>query len=91
MTYPEHARLSAIEEQADAIRGFLHWLSTVDYYLMRQVETVSGRTVTRLVGKTDEELIADHFGIDLGRLEQERKQMIAAIIGAQKEEGLTDD
>lgn len=73
--YPEHEKLSAISAESQAIGQFLdegtYTLCEVDKY---------DRFVP--VGKSIQEILADYFGIDLNKIEAEKRQMLDEIRGA---------
>lgn len=84
MTYPEHEKLDAVKERSQAIGEFLDFGT---YTLCRWVELdkddeaneelieagVDG--MYQPVGEITK-VLAEHFGIDLNRLEDEKRQML---------------
>jgi hypothetical protein len=71
--YPEHDKLEKVQEQSQTIGEFLEWLSSEkEIHLARWHNTCDLRDV-----HTDKEkLLAEFFGIDLKKLEEEKRQMI---------------
>lgn len=72
--YPEHAKLAAIQPMSQAIGEFLE---ASDYHLAEWV-TFEGndRETLVIVHKPMNEILADHFGIDLRVIEQEKRAML---------------
>jgi len=72
--YPEHQRMSAVAGQSQVIGEFLDWLPTIGVVLCEPWEESfypSGRTTTSL--------LAEFFGIDLNKIETEKRAMLAAL------------
>lgn len=80
--YPEHERMSTIVDKSQAIGEFLEWLN----------ETKGYRICKNLAGelwpiRTDtEHLLAEYYGINLRKLESEKREMIHDIIEASRED-----
>lgn len=70
--YPEHAKLTAIHTKSQACGGFLEWLEEMEY-----VEITSRKRL--------QELLAEHFEIDEGKLEEEKRAMLDACRKLNKE------
>lgn len=75
--YPEHEKLKAIAAESQIIGEFL---DTCGYVL---AEWLPGRIEDRLVpvSKSIEQVLGDHFGIDLTVLEQEKLAMLDSFRG----------
>jgi len=94
-TYPECDKLLAVKDQSQAIGGFLEWLNGEGIVLARP--HVHGAECTDdngyyscqyqddqlvpIYGPVDG-LLAQHFGIDMNKVEKERREMLAAVRGA---------
>lgn len=78
--YPEHARQSEVLDAAQAIGEFL---DNTDYVLA-EYRVMDGWPEPRLapVSKTLDQILADYFGIDLDKIEAEKRAMIAAAAAA---------
>lgn len=69
--YPEHEKLEAVKDQSQAIGEFL---DTSGYTLcvVRNHQWVS-------VGRPINQILAGYFGIDLGKIEEEKRTMLAKL------------
>lgn len=76
-TYPEHERMSAIVEKSQCIGEFLEWLNDVKRY--RICERTGGFVSFYPINKSVENLLAEFFGIDLNKIEQEKREMLEEI------------
>lgn len=95
--YPEHEKRRRISDKSQAIYDFLMWAQDKGFEFGRTaVERVAVFEGTEDVtvlhpaeGRQLKQLLAEHFGIDLKRLEAEQEQMVAdmaALTVAAKEE-----
>ena len=87
--YPEHQKLQAVREKSQAIGEFLEWLRNAKGFRLAQWMKVpdesafaaEGDEVDELVEQFPnvEKLLAEHFQIDLGKLEQEKQAMLDEV------------
>lgn len=79
--YPEHDKLSAISEESQAIGTFIE--SERHPYVLAEWVTFEGRTTPTLVpvSRSIQQVLADYFGIDLNKIEAEKRQMLSEIRG----------
>lgn len=80
--YPEHAKLSAVSDESQSIGEFL---DGSEYVIAEWVE-IDGLSEPRLLptSKTINEILADHFGIDLDKIEAEKQAMLAQLVNAHR-------
>ena len=72
--YPEHDKLAGVQDQTQAVGDFLEWVMAKHQCELGRPE---GRNAGfRGIGKTVPQLLADWAGIDLDRLEQEKRAML---------------
>jgi hypothetical protein len=71
-TYPEHEKLKAVVEQTQAAGEFLEWLRSTG----REVCVINSYDEWAPCGESVERLLAGWQGIDLRRLEQEKRQLL---------------
>ena len=71
--YPEHAKMILINDQSQAVGEFLE---TSGYMLC---EFDEGTHEWMPVNKTVERMLADHFGIDLDKIEAEKRAMLESL------------
>lgn len=84
--YPEHMKQKAIQDKADAIGDFLEWLEhegnvTVCGYNPAAEEWAPMWLPTKWRGGI-EKMLAAYFDIDLAKLEEERRDMLARLRGS---------
>lgn len=67
--------------QAKAVQEFLDWLRQEKGYVLARYEKVDGYREEQLfdVYPDPERLMADHFGIDLNKIESERRALLDAL------------
>lgn len=75
MELPEHEKLKEIQPQSQAIGEFLEWASGQGLYLSRFVSDYQQYQPTN---EGTENLLAQHFEIDLKVLEAEKVALLAA-------------
>jgi len=89
-TYPEHEKMQAVQEKSQACGEFVEWFQQRGIHLAEY--TTFTHTYKALNGQTREikrvelalsrrllqDLLAEFFGIDLQRLEAEKRAMLAA-------------
>ena len=74
--YPEHVKMMKISDESQAIGQFIDWLEDEeDLYLMRRDEF--GDYAYRTEGI--EQLLAKYFGIDLSKIEAEKRDMLQSM------------
>lgn len=79
MGYPEHEKLEGLDGSNQIVGDFIGWLGEQGYEICRWNE---GRTYCLPANVGRDQLIADHFEIDRDKLEQEKRQMLAALKAA---------
>jgi hypothetical protein len=70
--YPEHEKLKAVKDRSQAIGEFIEWLEESKRMCICYREE-GGYWPT---GTPINKLLAEHFEIDLDRLEDEKRQML---------------
>lgn len=75
--YPEHTKQRAVLNDAEIIGSFLDGTQ----YVLAEYHQPDGYSEAHLfpVTKPVEQVLADYFGIDLGKIEAERRAMLDAI------------
>lgn len=78
--YPEHTRQSAVLDQAQAIGQFLDESG----YILAEYQQIDGYSeeVLMPVVTPVQQILAAYFGIDLSKIETEKRAMLAALAGA---------
>lgn len=69
--YPEHDRLEALQPERQVCGEFLEWLES-DGYVLAKADANGHLT---LDDTSMERLLADHFDIDLCKIESEKRAM----------------
>jgi hypothetical protein len=64
--YPEHEKMKKIADESQACGDFIHWATHKGYIDIKS-------------RKRTEELLAEYFKIDLNKIEQEKRAMLALI------------
>lgn len=80
--YPEHEKLTLIQENSQLLGEFLDFLSRSPYQLTVLEENVRGDLVPRPLVLTDKQIIGllgEFFGIDITRLNDEKEKMYQEI------------
>lgn len=72
--YPECDKMLAVKDESHAISAFLDFLQENGYSICELIER--NHHNWQPVYKSNEELMAEHFGINLDRVEKERRQML---------------
>ena len=75
--YPEHEKLEKIAATSQAIGEFLEWLEEQGVVLCR----FGGFDMAYPCRESKETLLAQHFQINLAKLEAEKRAMIATLRG----------
>lgn len=74
--YPEHDKLVAVKDESQAVGEFL---TTCGYALCEWVEAEDEPNGYYPVAMSIERILAKHYGIDLGKIEKEKRQMLEAL------------
>jgi hypothetical protein len=74
--YPEHDKQTKVVEQTQAAGEFIEWLESKGIFLAHHVD---GHNFPQPVYTQLLELLAEWAGIDLKKIEAEKRQMLAAI------------
>ena len=77
--YPECEKMKAVEKESRIISSFLDWLSEKDIALCKLEPTGDIRKEFFMISTTHERLLAEHFNIDLDRVEKERRAILAIV------------
>lgn len=76
--YPECEKLAKVEEKSQAIGEFLSWLSS-----KKEIELCKERDdgkCSLYVARFDKQaLLAEFFAIDMEKVEEERREMLASL------------
>lgn len=75
---PELAKLLAVQDQSQVIGEFIDWLSSKGMTICSSTGGLRG-TLFQPIGTPTEELLAQHFGIDLQAAEAERRAILADL------------
>lgn len=75
--FPEHKKLSEVHDESQAIGDFLDETA----YLLAEYRRVEGSPdpVLMPVELSVQQVLAEHFGIDLTRLEAEEREILAQL------------
>lgn len=80
--FPEHAKLAAVKGQSQAIGDFLEWLSggrpDGPVFLCERRPGVEIDNIWAPITASADRLLAEYFGIDPAKLEQEKRMILAA-------------
>lgn len=78
--YPEHNKLVAISKYSQVVGDFLTWLGDErSFFIARyQVDGVWDEDIVH-IDQTIQQLLADFFEIDLDKIEEEKRAMLAVI------------
>lgn len=74
--YPEHEKLKEIQDQSQACGEFLEWLRSKGIFLAIWVKNSNGWEERQSVHTPTQDLLAEFFGIDRDKLEDEKVQML---------------
>lgn len=77
--YPEHAKLSEVADQTQAIGEFMEWLEGKGVFLAHYID---GMNFPRQYNTGVRDLLAEWAGIDQNKLEAEKRQMLANLRAA---------
>lgn len=79
MSYPEHEKLAKIKDESQVIGEFLDWCADEKGILLSR--KIKGRELSREIVSSIPDLLAEFFAIDLEKIEEEKRQMIAKLRG----------
>jgi DNA polymerase III epsilon subunit-like protein len=80
-TYPEHQKLIALEGKNDTVGQFIEWLADSNYVICEYDQMGRYHPVSRPITSW----LAQYFGIDPAKIEQEKRAMIDLIRAADAE------
>ena len=93
MTYPEHEKLKSVQEKSQAIGEFMEWLRytkkyTIAKWYKSQWDADDEEETDRLMPEfpSIEKLLAEYYGIDLNKIEEEKRAMLDEIRRHNKDE-----
>lgn len=78
MSYPEHEKLRSIMDEAGPIGQFLEWLDTQSIELCRRDDKWINQPFEAITERR-EALLARYFDIDLAKIEDEKRAMLAEL------------
>lgn len=73
--YPECAKISANREESRKIGNFIEWLQETGRFIGKRDED----DCMDEESLTIENLLAEYFGIDMAKVEEERQQMLESM------------
>lgn len=81
--YPECTKMDQVSDESQRIGEFIEWLQEKGYILARY-EEVEGYSNPQLIPSPApiERLLADYFGIDLDKVDQEQREILKVIRAA---------
>lgn len=77
--YPEHEKVTQVKDEAQKLGEFLHWLGTQGIFLATpdpRADRFGGHV---LIAEDHEKVVARYFQVDLKKLEEEKRAMLAAL------------
>lgn len=78
--YPEHVKLEKISDKSQAIHDFLEWTREKhNLQLGMRVEGYGGDALFEHSTQNEKALLAEHFDIDMQKLEEEKDAMIEEL------------
>ena len=78
MGYPEHEKLRAVRDTSQVIGAFIEWLEETGRTVAKWMPHYGDNALQPECAKT-EALLAEYFGIDLQRLEAEKRAMVEEL------------
>ncbi len=84
-TYPEHEKLQAVQRESEAQGQFLDWLINERRPRLVIAEYVGSGDALEPARPKIVELLAEFHGIDLGKIEAEKRALLTSILA--KSEG----
>ena len=82
---PELDKMLAVKEKSAIIGAFLDHLQEGEVYLCQMQDDDDGAQVFREVNLTIEQILANYFGIDLDKAEQERVDLLEWVRESQED------
>jgi len=81
MNCPECEKMAAVQEKSRELTNFVDWLREQGYAICEERIYEDSYPKERWVAikKSFEQLFADYFGIDLKKVEEERRALLAEI------------
>lgn len=79
MKYPECEKLSKVSEVSQQQGAFLDWLTRQGYVLARWGKNRWDEDRLIPARERTQELLAQYHGIDMAKVDQERRQILAAL------------
>lgn len=78
-TYPEHAKQNAVLTESQTIGEFLD----TSKFILAEYREIDGHRELQLVpvNKSIQQVLTEHFGIDLDGIEREKREMLARLRG----------
>ena len=76
--YPEHEKMRAVKTESQAIGEFLEWIHEEKGLFLARYE--EGANWPSSVNYSTEKILAEHFDIDLSKIEAEKLAMIEEIV-----------
>lgn len=81
--YPECEKLASVKEKSQELGEFLEWLKRK--YELCTWEQEDGDDVLCPARVTTESILAEYFGIDMTKVEEEHRAMLASLQGEEDE------
>ena len=78
MNYPECEKIAAVQEKSRELTNFVDWLREHGYSICEEV-TYGDQEEWVTTRRPFEQLFADYFGIDLKKVEEERRALLEEI------------
>jgi hypothetical protein len=77
--YPMHEKLAQVQEKSQAIGEFLEFLNISKKFWLCQVGGEEGNHYFFPASYDEQRLIGEFFGIDIDKLEEEKKSMLKTL------------
>ncbi|WP_199031403.1 hypothetical protein [Ralstonia sp. ASV6] len=81
--YPQLAKMEEVHGHSQAIGEFIDWLNENGLTICSSEERIRGVEFYPVM-ETTEQLLARHFGVDLGAAERERREVLAEFQASQQ-------
>ncbi len=83
MEYPEHEKLTAIQEKSQLLGEFLEWARSNGYDFCQMTTQEEGSPWERVeyqpYRKSVDQILAEFYEIDLRKLEEEKREILASL------------
>lgn len=76
---PEHDKLMAVQDESQAVGEFIDSLGRLGLVLCDQPSRRTGSRYPTPTSRSINSILAEHFEIDQGKLEQEKRAVLAAL------------